>query len=410
MKEYNFDDTGVFIGAHIVDDQAWEKVKKQVYKGFSVGGKKLPDGYDKVTKTITGMKLTEISLVDRPANPEALIEMYKADGLPDAEPEQIGETQMTIDAETLAKAVSDFLATEQGIEMIRKAATPVTTPEVAPEATPDVTPEVVAPVIEKSALQKSFAALAVTDAGDVEKGMYCIADLAQLINSLKWLQSDTAYEAQNEGDASPVPGKLGAIVAQLGDVLVEMATEEVAELVASLKDSAGNSIATLSAMIENSAQAGDLKKAQELFDIAKAGKRNSATDQADLQKAHDILKGLGADCGTNDGVSDAMKHDHANDIAKSEHVADIEKMAGEMGTLRKSLETLSAEHATLKKMYDDLPQPSKGVLKVVAKGDDATPMGTPVEQVAPVLKQDGTVDEVATEIKKVLAGGGRRLF
>ncbi|HXA46050.1 MAG TPA: XkdF-like putative serine protease domain-containing protein [Burkholderiaceae bacterium] len=80
VKEHAFDDKGVFIGAKIVDDQAWAKVVEGVYKGFSIGGKKLKDGFDAVTKTITKMKLTEISLVDRPANPEALIHVFKFDG------------------------------------------------------------------------------------------------------------------------------------------------------------------------------------------------------------------------------------------------------------------------------------------------------------------------------------------
>jgi phage head maturation protease len=85
VKEHAFDDKGVFIGAKIVDDQAWAKVVEGVYKGFSIGGKKLKDGFDAMTKTITKMKLTEISLVDRPANPEALIHVFKFDGDVDAE-------------------------------------------------------------------------------------------------------------------------------------------------------------------------------------------------------------------------------------------------------------------------------------------------------------------------------------
>lgn len=63
------------IKAEVVDDGAWEKVKKKVYKGFSFGGRALA----RMANHITKLKLNEISLVDRPANPDAMITMFKAD-------------------------------------------------------------------------------------------------------------------------------------------------------------------------------------------------------------------------------------------------------------------------------------------------------------------------------------------
>jgi len=74
-KEANLDEKGLFLCAKVVDDQAWKKVEEGVYKGFSLGGKKVV----KVGDTVTRMCLTEISLVDRPANPEALITLFKLD-------------------------------------------------------------------------------------------------------------------------------------------------------------------------------------------------------------------------------------------------------------------------------------------------------------------------------------------
>lgn len=73
VKEYRFDEKGAWVGAYIADDDAWKKVKAKVYKGFSIGGKKLAvDG-----NVITSLRLSEISLVDRPANPGARIELFK---------------------------------------------------------------------------------------------------------------------------------------------------------------------------------------------------------------------------------------------------------------------------------------------------------------------------------------------
>jgi phage head maturation protease len=78
--EAGLDETGLHLAAKIVDPTAWEKVVQGVYKGFSIGGRVV--SRDHVQKhVITGVKLSEISLVDRPANPEAVFTMYKADDM-----------------------------------------------------------------------------------------------------------------------------------------------------------------------------------------------------------------------------------------------------------------------------------------------------------------------------------------
>jgi phage head maturation protease len=77
--EAELDGRGLYLGAKIVDPVAWEKVSSGVYKGFSIGGTVV--SRDHVNKhVITGVKLSEISLVDRPANPEAVFTMYKDAG------------------------------------------------------------------------------------------------------------------------------------------------------------------------------------------------------------------------------------------------------------------------------------------------------------------------------------------
>jgi phage head maturation protease len=73
-KEHELDDKGVYIGGKIVDPLAWEKVVEGVYKGFSIGGM----ATERKGATITGLELIEISLVDRPANPECKIDAFKA--------------------------------------------------------------------------------------------------------------------------------------------------------------------------------------------------------------------------------------------------------------------------------------------------------------------------------------------
>jgi hypothetical protein len=64
----------------VVDPVAIKKVQTGVYKGFSIGGRVLARD-SKNSKIITKIALNEISLVDRPANSEAVLTLWKADGL-----------------------------------------------------------------------------------------------------------------------------------------------------------------------------------------------------------------------------------------------------------------------------------------------------------------------------------------
>jgi hypothetical protein len=80
--EATMQDGGLYVTAKIVDDDAWEKVVQGVYLGLSVGGKILArDPDDK--KTITKIRLDEISLVDRPSNPLSKIDLWRAAGATD---------------------------------------------------------------------------------------------------------------------------------------------------------------------------------------------------------------------------------------------------------------------------------------------------------------------------------------
>jgi hypothetical protein len=75
----------LYIGAKIIDASAWEKCKEGVYKGFSIGGDKLDQRVEmdkvsgKTVNRITKYNLNEISLVDRPANPNCRFQTVKRD-------------------------------------------------------------------------------------------------------------------------------------------------------------------------------------------------------------------------------------------------------------------------------------------------------------------------------------------
>jgi len=163
--------------AHVVDPVAVLKVETEVYKGFSIGGRVVKrDPADR--SVITELQLTEVSLVDRPANPEAVMKFAKIDGADDgAEP--------------------------------------------------------------------------------IQKGLWSVARLASLLQDVQWLASDEAWDAEIEGDGSPIPAQLGDWLSQGVTILSAMVTEEGAEAVADLP---GGDVETVE-VVELSAPAGDVEKA-----------------------------------------------------------------------------------------------------------------------------------------------------
>lgn len=75
----------LYIGAKIIDDQAWAKCKEGVYKGFSIGGEvlnrtlEMDKASGKAVNRVTKYMLNEISVVDRPANPACKFQTVKRD-------------------------------------------------------------------------------------------------------------------------------------------------------------------------------------------------------------------------------------------------------------------------------------------------------------------------------------------
>lgn len=73
-KEAHTDEDGLYLTARIVDPACVKLIDEDVLKGFSIGGKKMA----KKGNTITEIELIEISVVDRPANPDCAFSVAKA--------------------------------------------------------------------------------------------------------------------------------------------------------------------------------------------------------------------------------------------------------------------------------------------------------------------------------------------
>lgn len=316
-ENVDVNDKGIYLAAKIVDDNAWKKVKAGVYKGFSIGGKSL----SKVDNVIEKLRISEISLVDRPANPECVIELYKAEGLNEQNADDT-KTENENTREDSKSKESESTSNEQKSEG-----------EKSQESVIDSDTPRAATVQEKS--QKSH---------DLKKGMYDVAQLACLIDQLNGLKAFAEWEATAEGDNSPVPAKLKDAVNSLGEILTEMVAEETKELTED--DNDDDEIVT------------DVAYSEKTKDVQKAGARNSKGDGERIQKMHDIATELGADC----GGADSVKSQHAalDDIKKIDDLqSNIQKLEDEKTQLQKRVTELEA-----------LPQPAKGVLRAINKGED----------------------------------------
>ena len=336
------DDGRTFFGAHVVDPIAVKKVQTGVYKGFSIGGRVLKrDSVDK--NLITGLRLIEVSLVDRPANPEAVFTCYKAEALN----ADLSDTEAI---DEMARVLDDKEATPQLFLKALKAYIPPET--VPPRAT--IKP------------------------AEVKKGMSGLCRFAELIQSLAWLTMDTADEASWEGDNSPLPDQLRDWLATGIMIFETMATEEADELLAALtpKAAAEKSDAAPVPECDGSQPAGETDP------VAKATEAAPVT-AADPVAADALAK------------TEVLTLDAVEALVK----AAVEKASEPLSALRKMVNDLNAELVTLKKS----PAPGKAFLKAISKGDDIEPVATAAQQKAEALsKSDNPLDL----IKAVHANGG----
>lgn len=281
----------------------------------------------------------------------------------------------------------------------------------------------------------------------LHKGMYSVSTLANLLASIHSLQQSSAREEAAEGDGSTMPDDLKEWLARGGELLTAMVAEEVAELT----DEDGNVDSPWVYFFECAAAAESLHKAavatgiadmHEAFEklLAKAGARNSGADMERIQKAHDLMGELGAKCAKDaDGDMDAEKAAHAETLSKltaagesvTKLTADLDAANEQIATgaaerveLSKTVATLAGERDALQKSFDEQaelvkklsaqPANPKGVINgvgaAIAKSHDFAAGDQQQEEIAPVLKADGTVDEAATEFKKARRNGGVIVF
>lgn len=312
--EINVEDDGrTFFGAHIVDPIAVTKVKTGVYKGFSIGGS--VTARDELNKSqITGLKLTEISLVDRPANPDAVFTCFKADKPKDEEEADKDEDDKTADktdetpADDTEKADGekvDDKEDDKKDETEKSASVNLSESEIA----------ILKAVLAKAEKQKDEP---------VAKSMWQVKSLADVLASLKWLIEDAIYD---DVDA--------AVIAQI-------------------KESAGSLAESLKALT--------------------------------VSEADKLVDGL------------AAKADKSDDLAKAESADELAKA---QDALKKSNDALAKAQAEIESLKKQAALP-KGSAKAIGKVEDNG--GDPLNGFQPIVKNDGSLDDVATLVKAAQTG------
>lgn len=429
LKGIDFDDgdKAIDVSAHIVDDAEWNKVLKGVYTGFSIGGSYV--GQSKVEK-IDGKDVkryvaspNEISLVDRPCIPTAtFFEVQKADGTlakvdfapaeDDAGVDVVGSPD---DVLALGKLMNDHnLTAGQTVERLQKALDADAAAAKAEADKPKPVEPVYAdpvnkrfPITDAAAVRRSFISFGLAKLDDaaplreaiskawvekvektgpptdepgvaavhkavvaeLRKGMYGCQQMAGVIASLQSLMSCAEYEAYTEGDNSPLPGRLGAVIALAGQVLKEMIDEELSEIAQG---------ETAPEMMELAAKAGALMKAH-------------AEPLALLVKA--LPKHA-------DAVRAALGIKPADAVP-----ADVQKLLDErLAPLAKQLDETKAELARIAAQ----PAPTRVSLRAVSKAADVVlEHDKPAAAVEPVRDGFGKVVDSATMIKQVHQKGGQ---
>ena len=355
------DDGKTWFGAHVVDPVAVTKVKTGVYKGFSIGGKVTER--DALNKTvIKGLNLIEVSLVDRPCNPDAVMTVFKA------------ERTAEDDVNELAEMLDNGMVTPAEVVALVKAS------KEAQQAAPGEGSSVEPGTAEASSSPEAtdVDAAKAAEADDLKKGLYTVSSFAQTLCSLAYLCEDTAWEAEYEGDNSPLPAALKEWVTNGLALFQAMAQEEVQELVATLQAAVAKGTATT-----------DLQKRLQASQTDTDGIAPAAASEG-VEGAQDDQTSKAAAV-NNDPQSDAI----AKALAPVQ--AELAKALAQTEEVRKQLQELQAK-----------PAPGKALLKVLSKEADVLPDPVANVEKAEDVPAEGTEARAMYELKKVFQAGGVR--
>lgn len=327
------------IVAHIVDSEAIKKVLAGVYKGFSIGAKILKRDMLK-TNIITALRLKEISLVDRPANPEALLTCWKGEDIMDKNDEgqtdDVKKSDVQHPAPLDTSTQADNQANNQPHDLNEGKVLGDVDPKLVENDSNDVVDDEgmkadsVVAAVEASPEVDPATGKDIAKSDEVAKGLWNVADLADVVQKLKWLCQDAQFESEIEGDNSAVPAMLRDALKSLVAAFKEMAVEEADEA------------ATDAGAVDEVQLMEKVSKlvADEVAKVSKAGADEIAKRDSEIATLKEQVEKLKAMPAPAKGVTKAVSADKA---------ADSVYKADDTGTVAKidsPLDAVKAAHAT----------------------------------------------------------------
>lgn len=268
-------------------------------------------------------------------------------------------------------------------------------------------------------LPAAWRSAAKAAAPELRKGLWVLSSFVSAIETLADVARSAQWDAEAEGDGSPVPAKLRNALEDILDIFREMADEETSELLAGLRASAGVASDGIEQVIAAAAAVNGLRKRladpdlgfPELYQLAqqwlgadelnalKAGqvgglakaiidKAASKVDAARVQEIHDHATGMGAVCAAKAAEEPNLHKGLAYPAlvekleAAEKRLAALEAQpmpsrTAALGLIATTTATKAADSASVREMPSD-----EQLLKDFA-----------------VLGPDGSVDTAATAIK-----------
>ena len=295
--ESRIDAKGLFIRAHITDDAAWQKVKEGVFRGFSIRGPA-----QEVGNWLRFKRIREISLVDRPANPDCVFDAWKSSKI-SAHVEKVStgidEKENTYRIRQVDPKAFDRKSFRT-IDIDKKRGIKA----VIGKRPGKTTTEIQTYIFEKDQWTEGSAKKWIethakgagmkTLEADVKKGFGEAAQIASQMQSLAWVQQSLKQEAQIEGDYSPLAAKAAKMIEELGELLKEVIDEETSEVLAgtdaaSVLNGTAPDPATPSKEKSTMAEETDVQKAAKEAEAKKA-KAFAGAMEAHKDAGHAVIK------------------------------------------------------------------------------------------------------------------------
>lgn len=289
LTELHFDDVekAIDVVAEVVDENEWQKVKKGVYTGFSIGGAYAKRWTEAGARRFTAAP-AEISLVDNPCVPTARFAMVKANGL----------EELTAFAAVDGASTDEAIAASVASDLIGKT-TLVSTLEGGPGGVIAVDPVSGKPVAPPAA-------------------------------------SSAAAAAAEAPANPPAPADRRA-----ADDEAQLQALAAAEAAGALPDADRRATDAAATTVDPAVPADPAKAAADA--LAKAGARHSAADMARLQGIHDHSVSMGASCGAEKVAPSELQKRADEALQKLESLEKaVASLTGERDALQKKVAELEA--------------------------------------------------------------------